>query len=246
MSVLKELPLIERPRERLELSGAESLSIAELLAIIIRTGTKNSSSINLSYEIMREFEDLDALSNATISELCKIKGIQKAKAISIIASLELGKRLANSINKRSRVTSINDIYNLLKPKMELLEHEEFMAVYLNVKGDVIKVVKISKGTVDHTLFDEKEVIKWALRYSSMHFFICHNHPSGDVLPSDADKVLTMKLDKFASMMGLKMLDHLILAKGKYYSFKNGKVYLTKSINTINKGKEYEEREESTI
>ena len=223
MSILKEIPKIERPRERLELSGPESLSIAELIAILLRTGTKDLSSIDLAYKVLNEFETLDALSNATITELCKIKGIYKAKAITILASIELGKRISAKREDRNKVNDILDVYRLVKGNMERLDHEEIVLVLLSIKSEVIKVKKISIGTSSLSLLEGKDIFKWALKYSSNHFVVCHNHPSGDPSPSSNDKVLTDRLTEQANLMGINMVDHIIIGKGKFYSFRLKKI-----------------------
>ena len=221
--LLKEIPTIERPRERLEMSGAKSLSVAELIAIILRCGIKNHSAVELSYEILKEFETLENLSNATISELCKIRGIYKAKAISIIASLELGKRLANDMKEKKIIHNMNDAYNLVKDDMQHLKNEEILVIYLNIKGEVINIRKVSIGTITHTSFNTKEIITWALKNSSNHLIVCHNHPSGDPTPSDADKDSTYDLITQATILGIAIVDHLIIGKKSYYSFKLDKI-----------------------
>lgn len=221
--VLKEIPEIERPRERLEFMGASALSVSELLAIIIRCGTKNTSALSLAYEVLKEFETLDNLSSATISELSSIKGIQKAKAISIIASLELGKRLANEMKERKKISNIIDAYKLIKDNMVNLKNEELSVIYLNVKSEVIAIKKISMGTISETAINPKEIFKWALKYSSIHLIIVHNHPSGDPSPSPNDKKSTFELIKQAQIIGLKIIDHIIIGKNSFYSFQSNKI-----------------------
>lgn len=221
--VLKEIPEIERPRERLEFMGASALSVSELLAIIIRCGTKNTSALSLAYEVLKEFETLDNLSSATISELSSIKGIQKAKAISIIASLELGKRLANEMKERKKINNIIDAYKLIKDNMVNLKNEELSVIYLNVKSEVIAIKKISMGTISETAINPKEIFKWALKYSSIHLIIVHNHPSGDPSPSPNDKKSTFELIKQAQIIGLKIIDHIIIGKNSFYSFQSNKI-----------------------
>ena len=224
MALLKEIPAIERPRERLELSGAESLSIAELIAIIIRTGTKEKSSVELAYEILKEFDDLDGLSTATTTELCKIKGIEKAKAISLLASIELGKRIASTIKEKKKIENALDVYNLLKMRMLNLAYEEVVVVYLNIKGEIIKIKKLSTGTTNKTLIEGKDVIRWALKYSSSHFILVHNHPSGDPTPSSNDKVLTETIEKQAKILGMTLIDHIVIGRGKYHSIYQNKTF----------------------
>lgn len=221
--LLKELPLEERPRERLEKYGAEALSIAELLAIIIRCGTNNLSAISLSFEVLKEFENLESLSNATISELSKIKGIEKAKAISIIASLELGKRMYNELTKKIKIKNSLDAYMLVKGDFFNVSIEELVAIFLNIKGEVVKVKKITVGSVSQTIIEAKDILKWALKYSSSNFIICHNHPSGDPSPSINDIKATNEITKQASIIDINLVDHIIIGRRKYYSFKESKI-----------------------
>lgn len=221
--LLKELPLSIRPRERLERYGAESLSDSELLAIILRCGTKDISVISLAEKVLYEFESLHSLSQVTIEELCKIKGIQKVKAITILASIEFGKRVVNSFQEKLGVINNPfDAYLYLKPLMENLDHEELFCIFLNIKSEIIKVKRITTGTVNSTLIEAKDILKWAIKYSSSFIIIAHNHPSGDATPSNNDKVLTDKLIASANQIDIKVIDHIIIGKGGYYSFLENK------------------------
>lgn len=221
--LLKELPQSLRPRERLEEYGAENLSDCELLAIILRCGTKDLSVISLAEKILYEFESLNSLSQVTIEELCKIKGIQKVKAITILASIEFGKRVINSFQKKlGKIEKPNDAYIYLKPLMENLDHEELFCIFLNIKSEIIKIKRITIGTVNSTLFEPKDILKWALKYSSSFIIIAHNHPTGDVNPSLNDKIVTEKIISAANQIDIKLVDHIIIGKNDYYSFLENK------------------------
>lgn len=217
--LLREIPVYERPRERFEKYGAEALSDSELLAILLRTGTKNNSVINLANEILKEFDNINSLNDVTIEELCKIKGIQKAKAISILAAIELGRRITENFRKESiKIESPSDAYRFVRTKLENLLHEELVCIFLNTKSEVMKVKKISIGTTNSTLFDSKIVLKWALKFSSSYIIIAHNHPSGDPTPSDNDRIVTDQIIRAGKAVDIKVVDHIIVGKDKYYSF----------------------------
>ena len=221
--LVKELPISLRPRERLEEFGADSLSDVELLAIIIRCGTADLSAISVAESVLHEFENIGTLTSVTIEELCKIKRIHKVKAITILAALELGKRVVN--NFRKKIGTINrpyDAYMCLRTSMENLDHEELACIFLNVKSEIIKIKRITIGTVNSTLFEVKDILKWALKYSSSYIIIAHNHPSGDVRPSENDKIVTDKLINAAKTLDIKVIDHIIIGKDNYYSFLENK------------------------
>ena len=180
---LHELPNDNLPRERLAKLGASSLSDYELLAIILRTGTKNESVIEMSKKLLAEFKHISNLNNTTISELMEIKGIGSTKAIELLAAIELGRRV-NSLNiAKVTIMSSQDIFNYLKYRMQSLTQEQLIAIYLNVKSEIIDTKVLTIGTANQTIIDPKEVMKWALKLSSSHVVIAHNHPSGDPTPS---------------------------------------------------------------
>lgn len=221
--LLKELPISLRPRERLEEYGSESLSDTELLAIIIRTGTADLSALSVAESVLHEFDNLSSLSTVTVEELCKIKGIHKVKAITILAALELGKRVVNNFRKKIGIIKRpGDAYMCLRTMMENLEHEELVCIFLNIKSEIIKIKRLTTGTINSTLFEPKDILKWALKYSSSFIIIAHNHPSGDVSPSENDKIVTERLIAAAKLIDIKVVDHIIIGKGNYYSFLENK------------------------
>lgn len=221
---LHELPNDNLPRERLAKLGASSLSDYELLAIILRTGTKNESVIEMSKKLLAEFKHISNLNNTTISELMEIKGIGSTKAIELLAAIELGRRV-NSLNiAKVTIMSSQDIFNYLKYRMQSLTQEQLFAIYLNVKSEIIDTKVLTIGTANQTIIDPKEVMKWALKLSSSHVVIAHNHPSGDPTPSRQDIASTDYLISFAKSLDITIVDHIIIGQNKYFSFSKRRIF----------------------
>lgn len=222
----KNILMSDMPRERLERIGAEALSDSELLAILLRTGSKDNHVLNLAQEVLNEFDNINSLNDVTVEELCTIKGIHKAKAITILAAIEFGKRVTeNKRRNETRIDKPQDAYNYLRTSMENLNHEELVCMFLNNKSMVIKTKRITMGTTNSTLFDPKLVLKWALKFSSNFIIIAHNHPSGDPTPSEDDKLVTEQIIRAAKTVDIKVVDHIIVGKNRYYSFlENGYKY----------------------
>ena len=221
---LHELPNDNLPRERLAKLGASSLSDYELLAIILRTGTKNESVIEMSKKLLAEFKHISNLNNTTISELIEIKGIGSTKAIELLAAIELGRRV-NSLNiAKVTIMSSQDIFNYLKYRMQSLTQEQLIAIYLNVKSEIIDTKVLTIGTANQTIIDPKEVMKWALKLSSSHVVIAHNHPSGDPTPSRQDIASTDYLISFAKSLDITIVDHIIIGQNKYFSFSKRRIF----------------------
>lgn len=221
---LHELPNDNLPRERLAKLGASSLSDYELLAIILRTGTKNESVIEMSKKLLAEFKHISNLNNTTISELMEIKGIGSTKAIELLAAIELGRRV-NSLNiAKVTIMSSQDIFNYLKYRMQSLTQEQLIAIYLNVKSEIIDTKILTIGTANQTIIDPKEVMKWALKLSSSHVVIAHNHPSGDPTPSRQDIASTDYLISFAKSLDITIVDHIIIGQNKYFSFSKRRIF----------------------
>lgn len=221
---LHELPNDNLPRERLAKLGASSLSDYELLAIILRTGTKNESVIEMSKKLLAEFKHISNLNNTTISELMEIKGIGSTKAIELLAAIELGRRV-NSLNiAKMTIMSSQDIFNYLKYRMQSLTQEQLIAIYLNVKSEIIDTKVLTIGTANQTIIDPKEVMKWALKLSSSHVVIAHNHPSGDPTPSRQDIASTDYLISFAKSLDITIVDHIIIGQNKYFSFSKRRIF----------------------
>ena len=217
---IKDFDLEDRPRERLISKGADSLSDEELLAIIIGTGTRDKNVIELSREILETFS-YENLSDIEVSELIKIKGIKSAKASSIVASLRFGQRIAQkTIEKKiTKISSSEDIYNYLKNELADKKNEYFYAILLDTKNVIISKEVISIGTLDASLVHPREAFKPAVKKSAKSIIFVHNHPSGDFSPSNDDFKTTQRLVEAGDILDIKVLDHIIIGKYGYYSFK---------------------------
>ncbi len=217
---IKEWSKDDRPREKLLSKGIYTLSNAELIAIIIGSGTKDESALKLSQNILSAVNNnLNELGKLSIDDLRKHKGIGKAKAIGIIAALELGRRRNQSGSViRDKITSGVDIYNLLKPLLADLNYEEIWLLLLDRANKLIHYQKISQGGIAGTVADVRIILHLALEKFASSIILCHNHPSGQVQPSEADINLTKKIKESAKIMDITLLDHIIVTDGKYYSF----------------------------
>jgi len=216
---IKEIPKQERPRERLIRLGAGALSDAELLAIILRTGSKKENVLNLASRILKDY-NLKELANASISKLKAIYGISDAKAAQVIACFELGRRAENFRGEEKiKIRSSLDVYNLLHGKTCMLKKEAFFGVYLNTKNMVIKEETISIGSLSANIVHPREVFKSAVELSAAGVILVHNHPSGDPSPSEEDVKLTKKVAEAGEVMGIKVLDHVIIGDKKFVSLK---------------------------
>jgi DNA repair protein RadC len=210
----------DRPREKLLLKGKSSLSNAELLAILIGSGSSKESAVDLSKRILASTNNnLQELSKNEIDDLIKFKGIGEAKAISIIAAMELGRRYRSSeAIKRKKVQSSKDAYEAIYSYLSDIKYEEFYIVLLNRANEILSIVRISEGGVSGTVVDPKRVFKIALQKNASGIILCHNHPSGQLLPSPEDKRITDKIKDAAKFMDISLFDHLIVGNNKYYSF----------------------------
>jgi DNA repair protein RadC len=210
----------DRPREKLILKGRNVLSDAELIAILIGSGNKEDTAVELSKKILTSINnDLNQLGKLSVTDLMKFNGIGEAKAISIIAALELGRRRKISISdKKPIIQSSKDAFEVINPVLSDLPHEEFWAIYLNRRNEVIKKEFISKGGVAGTVADIKIIFKIALETLSSAIILCHNHPSGNLKPSQADIHLTKKIKETGNIMDVLVVDHLIIGEKNYYSF----------------------------
>ena len=211
----------DRPREKMIRKGIQSLSDAELLAILIGSGNKNESAVELSRRILHECKDnLNELAQLNIDDLCyRFKGIGIAKAITIIAALELGKRRKTSeIIEREKITSSQDLFKLFEPILIDLPHEEFWVTILNAANKVMEVFRLTQGGTKQTIVDVPLLLKTALQKSAQALAIAHNHPSGQNHPSPDDEKITFQIKKGCEAIGITFLDHIIIARGNYYSF----------------------------
>ena len=210
----------DRPREKLQIKGRGALSDAELLAIIIGSGTKAVSAVELAREILSASKNsLSNLSKLSIDDLKKFKGIGEAKAISIYAAMELARRRKSASSSNSiKITSSNDAYKHLKSKLLDLCHEEFHVLFLNRANELIFSEQISKGGISGTVADGKLIFHRALELKSSAMILAHNHPSGQLKPSESDLSLTKSLVNFGKYIDLQVLDHLIFSDNNYFSF----------------------------
>jgi DNA repair protein RadC len=224
---LRELPAAERPRERLLNKGADSLRTAELLAILLRTGTAERPVLELAGFLLHHFGSLEALSRAPIGELTRIKGIGEAKAIELKAAFALAARLNRSEAESRAVNSAEDVAALLGDEMRLLDHESLRVVCLNTKHKVLAVEEITRGILNESLFHPREAFRPALARQAHAVILVHNHPSGDPRPSEADRQVTRQMKQAGELLRIELLDHVILGAPRdgddraYFSFKDG-------------------------
>lgn len=210
----------DRPREKLLNKGKSALSDAELVAILIGSGSRNESAVDLCKRILSSTENnLSALGKLSIKQLMEFKGIGEAKAISIIAALELGRRRrGEEALQQKKIESSQSVFELMQPIIGELPHEEFWIVYLNNSNKVIHKNQLSKGGITGTLVDVRLVMKTAIEVGAIGIILAHNHPSGTLKPSEADKQITKKLKMGAESLDIKVLDHLIVTEKAYFSF----------------------------
>jgi DNA repair protein RadC len=210
----------DRPREKLMLKGKAALSEAELIAILINSGTVDLTAVDVAKIILKSVNNnLNELARLSIKDLSKFRGIGEAKAISIIAALELGRRRKEQDRPiRARVTCSRDAYNEMIPHLIDKPHEEFWILLMNRANEILRPVQISAGGVSGTVADPKIIFKQALEYLASSMILFHNHPSGNLIPSQADKDLTRKLKDAGRLLDIPVLDHLIFTDKAYYSF----------------------------
>ena len=220
---IKELPLTERPYEKLEIYGAESLSNAELLAIIIKTGTKEQSAVSIAQNILKlneqaEQENLRFLQEMALEEFMKIKGIGKVKAIQLKAVCELTKRIARPINqKKPIIKTPKDVADMLIPELRYEKQEKVKVLILNSKKIVLKTYDVSLGGSNFAYIEPKDVLAEAIKMQAPKIILIHNHPSGDAKPSKGDYKVTDRIYEAAQLMGIQLLDHIIIGDGSYQS-----------------------------
>ena len=223
---IKKLSEEDRPREKLLAKGIASLSNSELLAIILGSGNKEKSAIELAKEILNTYNnDLNNIGKLNVSDLIQFKGIGEAKAISVITALELGKRRKfDALENKIKITSSNDIFNIMHPILGDLNYEEFWILHLNRSNKIIKKIKLSQGGITGTVIDVKLLIKEALLNYSSSLILVHNHPSGNIKPSKADIDITKKIKNAALFFDITVLDHIIITSNEnYYSFADSNI-----------------------
>jgi len=219
-NIIKNWAVEDRPREKLLLKGTESLSDVELLAILIGSGIKNTSAVELSRKVLGSVQNnLHALGKLNITELTRIKGIGKAKALLIVAALEIGRRRNRSvINFKQKISSSKDVYNFFQPILGDMAHEEFWILMLSRSNHIIDKRRISQGGISGTVIDTRLILRSAIEKLASGIILCHNHPSGNMQPSEPDKNITEKIKTAAKYMEINLLDHIIIADKSYFSF----------------------------
>ncbi|MFS4456442.1 RadC family protein [Maribacter sp. 2304DJ31-5] len=215
----------DRPREKLVQKGRSVLSDAELIAILIGSGSKSESAVELSKKILASVDNnLNELGRLSINQLMQFKGIGEAKAVSIAAALEIGRRRrGEGETKIKKIGSSRDAYELLFPLMGDLEHEEFWILFLNNANKIMHKSQLSKGGITGTLVDIRLIMKQTLELGAVGLILAHNHPSGTLVPSNADKEITQKIKKAGEALDIKVLDHLIITQHDYFSFADGQI-----------------------
>lgn len=217
---IKELPEEERPRERLIKYGAAALSNAELLAVLIRTGTKNESALGLSYRLLKQAEGLRFLCSCTAQELSSINGIGIAKASQLKAAIELGKRLSGTAGRSEMtVKTPEDAADILMEEMRYLKKEHMKLLLLNVKCGLISIEDVSVGSLNSSIVHPREIFIPAIKKSSASIILAHNHPSGDPTPSQEDINVTRRVSEAGKIIGIELVDHVIIGDGKFVSLR---------------------------
>lgn len=215
----------DRPREKLVSQGSRYLSHAELLAILLSSGSRNQSALALAQAILLDFnQDLRELSRGTLGDLMAFHGIGKAKAVTLLAAFELGLRIHNSAHSpKDVVQDSRTAYETIRAKLRNLKHEEFWILYLNNANGIIRLTQLSKGGITGTIVDIRLLLRQALELGAVGLIVAHNHPSDQLKPSRSDIALTQKLAKAATVLDIKLLDHLIITESSYFSFADEKL-----------------------
>lgn len=214
------MPAELRPRERLFSEGPEALTAAELLAVLLRTGTDALSAVDLATVLLTQAGGLSALAESSVEELCSVRGIGPAKVAQIKAAVELGRRLATGSGvAKPAVKSPADVFNLVKERMRYYDREHFKAIFLNTKHQVITIETVSVGSLNSSLVHPRELFKNSIKRSAAALILVHNHPSGDPTPSPEDADITRRLAEVGNIIGIQVLDHIIIGDNKFISLK---------------------------
>ena len=217
---ITEWAVEDRPREKLIRKGTDSLSDAELLAILISSGTREKSAVDLGRELLGiANNNLNSLGKLTIADLKKLHGIGTARAVTIAAALELGRRRKLSeVPEVPQIRCSKDVADIFQPLLSDLMHEEFWLLFLNRSNKVINRMKLSQGGISGTVTDVRMMMKKAIEYLASGIIVCHNHPSGNLTPSESDTRITQKIKETGNLMDIQLLDHLIISDKDYFSF----------------------------
>ncbi|CCG52537.1 DNA repair protein RadC [Flavobacterium indicum GPTSA100-9 = DSM 17447] len=216
----------DRPREKLLLKGKVALSDSELLAILIGSGSRNESAVQLCQRILKSVDNnLNQLGKLSVTQLMQFKGIGEAKALSIVAALELGRRRrAVESTQLKQITSSKAVFEIMQPIIGELPHEEFWVLYLNNSNKIVHKTQVSKGGLTGTVVDTRLVLKTAIEYHAVAAILCHNHPSGKLQASEPDKLITQKLKSAGATVDVQILDHVIITEHGYLSFQDEGIF----------------------
>ena len=219
--LIKDLPKLEKPREKFKKFGREYVSDEDLIAIILRCGTKNTSVKDLAIKIKKEIPNLNRL---TLDNLKKIDGVGEVKALTLLAAIELGKRSVTFTEEKIKLNNAKIIYDFFKPKIAYLEQEHLITVFLDNKNELISYKTIFIGTANMSISHPREILKEVVKSGAISFILVHNHPSGDPTPSRADYEFTKQMEQSSKIIGIPLLDHIIVGHKDYYSFfDNGEI-----------------------
>lgn len=227
--MIKSLPQEENPREKAITFGIDSLSNVELLALVLRTGNKEESVIQLSQRLLKEIGGMAQLTHVNYADLVSIKGIKKAKAIELLSIIEISQRLKENIVINESLLNPMQIYQRMKNQMMMLKQEHFVVLCLDNKNRVIKEKTIFIGSLNMSVVTPREVFKEAISVSSAKIVLLHNHPSGDAMPSEEDLYLTQQFMSLGEMMAIDVVDHLIIGWNQFYSIKAQQLYQDKHV-----------------
>ena len=216
--LIKDIPVLERPRERFIKYGINGLNNEELLSIVLKTGYKGYSVKDLSNNILTELKDITDLRDISINKLTSIKGIGKVKAITLLSSIELGRRVYSNNNKIIKLNNSKEIYNHIKDKLIYKKQEYFYVIYLDNKNMIIEDKLLFIGTLNKSNIHPREIFKYAYLNDSSRIVLIHNHPSNNVLPSKDDILLTKNIIEIGKIQGVHVIDHIIIGNNNYYSF----------------------------
>lgn len=216
---MKELPLEERPREKFKTNGFENLGDIDLIAILLRTGSKELSVKDLATKLLIELEGVEHLADTSLERLSKIKGIGEVKAITLLSAIELGKRVGKGkLGIKKRIKHATDLYEEFYRELREKTQEHFLAVFLNSKNEIIHSKTIFIGSANKSIVHPRDIFKEAIKYSAVKLMVLHNHPSGDPTPSEEDISFTSRLIECGNLLQIPLLDHLIIGFNTYYSF----------------------------
>lgn len=216
---IKDLPIDERPREKLLQKGKESLSDEELIAILLRTGTKKESAKDLAIHLVKEIDGIKKLNNVLVNDLTKIDGIKETKAITIIAAVELGKRVLQSKdNPKNKITNPGDLYEIFRPQIIGLKQEKLFVIFLNTKNEMTNYKVVFIGTQNKSITHPREIYHEAIKNSAVKIMLVHNHPTNDTTPSKADIKFTNDMKEIGLLLQIPLMDHIIMGENGYFSF----------------------------